>query len=810
VPPPEPPESLDATAATAASLLTGQALNRIGRQLEGQRLPGLAEVAGLIDQAAADDPEVQATVGELARQADDPSRVTTLTHLLGALAARDPGIGAALARLADQATRDPAVGGLATTIAGQAQVGKVVSIGQADTIHIQPAPELPPTVLERLRRVARREPLVANLPPRNQVFTGRQDLLDQLHASLGLGQAAAVVQAQAVHGLGGVGKTQLALEYAHRHRGDYDLIWWVMAEQPAAIPGRLVALTRRLGIPEASDQAETVQALWDELRSRDRWLLVFDNAEDAADLRPWWPPDSGRVLVTSRSPTWTGLAATIPLDVLPRAEAVAFLQRRLSSNDPALAALAETLGDLPLALDQAAAYLDETAIGIGDYLDLLATHARELFAAGRPTTSEQTIATTWTVALQRLRERAPAAEDLLTLCAFLAAEDIPRSLPAEHPDVLPEQLATVVVRPTAYQQTIGQLHRYALVKTSGDALSVHRLVQAVVRHQLTPELEQQWIAAVLRLVHAAFPTDPTDPGTWPSCERLFSHALAVIDQAEAAGANPEMTVRLLNRAALYLWERADHDQARALLERALTAWEANLGADHPDTAAILESLGLVFHDQGDLAVARSYHERALRIREVRPGPDDPDTGRSLNNLARVLRDLGDLDQARDLLERALVIFEAHYTAVHRDTTWTMHNLGLVLHDQGDLETARSYHERALAIREALMGPDHLDIAWGLNHLARVVRDLGDADQAREQLERALVIDNARNPEHPNTARSLNDLANILAGQGDLEAARSRLERALAIRETHLGPDHPDTIRNRGDLEAVVAALENST
>ena len=703
-----PPEPLDRTAATAASLLAGKTR---------QRLPGLAEVEGLVEQAAASDPDVQATIGELTSQPDDPSRVTTLTHLLGALAARDPSIGAALERLADQATREPVTRELAVTIADQAQVGKVVTIGQADTVQIHAAPELPATVLGHLHRVARREPLVANLPPRNLVFTGRQDLLDQLQASLSPGQATAVVQPQAVHGLGGVGKTQLALEYAHRHRGDFDLIWWITAEQPAVIPGQLVALARRLGIPEAPQQAETVQLLWDELRQRDRWLLVFDNVEDAADVRPWWPPDSGRVLVTSRSPTWTGLTAVIPLDVLPRAEAVAFLQRRLGSNDPALAALAVGLGHLPLALEQAAAYLDETAIDIGDYLGLLATHAGELFAAGRPTTTEQTIATTWTLALQRLREQAPAAEDLLTLCAFLAAEDIPRSLPAGHRDLLPERLAAAVASSPAYQQAVGQLRRYALVKTNGDALSVHRLVQLVVRDQLDPDQLQAWMSTALSLVHTAFPADPTDSATWPSCARLLSHALAVIDHAEAAGANPETTVRLLNRAALYLWERADHDQARALLERALTAWEARLGADHPDTAATLNSLGLVFHDQGDLVAARTYHERALRIREIRPGPDDPDTGRSLNNLANVLRDLGDLDQARDLLERALVVFEARYTADHRDTTWTMHNLGLVLHDQGDLATARAYHERALAIREALLGPDDLDIAWGLDHFA---------------------------------------------------------------------------------------------
>jgi hypothetical protein len=248
--------------------------------------------------------------------------------------------------------------------------------------------QLPPrSLLDRLYPSRHGGPLVSNLPARNPTFTGRADLLDQLHQRLHPGQPAAVVQVQAqtLHGLGGVGKTQLAIEYAHRHAGDYDLVWWVAAEQPAAIPGQLVALARRLGLPGHAEQAETVHVLWDALRSRDRWLLVFDNAEHPSDLRPWWPPGSGQVLMTSRNPTWTGLAATVSVDVLPRAEAVAFLQHRLGHDDPALDRLAAALGDLPLALEQAAAYLEETDSSPREYLDLSApTRVRCSPWASRP------------------------------------------------------------------------------------------------------------------------------------------------------------------------------------------------------------------------------------------------------------------------------------------------------------------------------------------------------------------------------------------------------------------------------------------
>jgi hypothetical protein len=263
----------------------------------------------------------------------------------------------------------------------------------------------------------------SNLPTRNLMFTGRDDLLARLSQELRAGGAAAVVQAKALYGLGGVGKTHLVLEYAHRHADDYDLVWWIRADQPAGIPGQLVALARRIGIPEAIEQAETVAAVLDELRHHGRWLLVFDNAEEPAALRPYWPPGGrGHVLVTSRNPSWTGWATAIPVEVLTRAEAIAFLQQRAGLDEQAADALADALGDLPLALEQAAAYLEQTGTPPSEYLDLLRDRGPELFDLGRPVTSEQTIATTWTVSLEQIRTTTPVAEDLLVLCAFLGPD----------------------------------------------------------------------------------------------------------------------------------------------------------------------------------------------------------------------------------------------------------------------------------------------------------------------------------------------------------------------------------------------------
>jgi tetratricopeptide (TPR) repeat protein len=373
------------------------------------------------------------------------------------------------------------------------------------------------------------------------------------------------------------------------------------------------------------------------------------------------------VLVTSRNPNWQPLAATVSVDVWPRADAIAFLQRRASLDPDDADALAEALGDLPLALEQAAAYLQQTATAPGDYLDLLATRARELFALGRPATSEQTIATTWTISLHRLRDQTPGAEDLLALCAFLAPDDIPRTLTAEHPDRLPERLAATVRDPLAYQQAIAELRRYSLLKTSqdGQALSVHPLVQAVTRQQLDPTQQQQWATAALHLLRAAFPARNADPDAWPDYARLLPHVVAVTGHTSAGDIDVDETGCLLTEAGWYLWQRGDYRQARSLFERALSIREARLGADHPDTAQSLSNLGGVLSEQQrDLDRARSLLERALAIREARLGPDHPDTAWSLTNLALVSRDQGDLDGARALFERALAIWEARLGADH--------------------------------------------------------------------------------------------------------------------------------------------------
>jgi hypothetical protein len=356
-------------------------------------------------------------------------------------------------------------------------------------------------------------PAVSNLPPRNRTFTGREGLLTRLHQQLTAGEVGAsrpvAVLAGALYGLGGVGKTQLALEYAHRYGADYDVVWWIPSENSLTIPTMLARLARRLGLAIQGDQEELVELVLDALRARDRWLLVFDNAEQPEELARWLPSaGGGHVLVTSRHPAWGALAQPIRVDVLDRAEAVALLLRRTSDQNQASAAqLAEQLGDLPLALEQAAAYLERTGMPLAVYLAAYQRRRQQLLAKGRPVAYHGQVETTWQLSIDRVD---PAGVELLQLCAFLAPEAIPLDLFAAASDRLPAALAAAVAEEgeLAVEEAAGACYRYSLIARDHSGIRVHRLVQQVVRARLTEQDRRACIATVVELLAVAFSPQP--------------------------------------------------------------------------------------------------------------------------------------------------------------------------------------------------------------------------------------------------------------------------------------------------------------
>ncbi|HVS41319.1 MAG TPA: FxSxx-COOH system tetratricopeptide repeat protein [Candidatus Dormibacteraeota bacterium] len=644
---------------------------------------------------------------------------------------------------------------------------------------------------------------VFRVPPRNPIFTGREQLLTNLEAALASGIHTALVQA--ITGLGGAGKTQVAIEYAHRHRHRYRVIWWLRAETPETLLEDLAALAIPLGlaVPTDAPPAEVATTVRRELENTPGWLLVFDNA-DSIDVIRAHLPGGGHVLITSRNPAWRARATVLDVDVWSPPEAVAFLLTRTGRNDAdGAAALAEALGHLPLALEQAGAFMEVNATPFARYLHLYRGRGGlKLLAQHGPSDYAGTVATTWRLSFDQVREASPTAAELLELCAFLAPDAIPDDLfqPADR-GPLPPALRDADDRDV--EEAIGVLRRYSLIQRNDGTIGLHRLVQEVIRNALAAEVTRERVTAGVLLLHATFPESSDDVRTWQRCARLLPHALAVADHAESLATEPEATSWLLDRVATYLLGRAELTPARRLFERALAIDEAAYGPHHPDVAGIVNNLARVLHDLGDLAGARRLFERALAIDEAAYGPHHPDVATDVNNLALVLRDLGDLAGARQGFERALAIDEAAYGPDHPTVATFVNNLASVLQDLGDLAGARQLLERALAIAEAAFGPDHPTVARDVNNLASVLRDLGDLAGARQGFERALAITEAAyGPHHPTVAIRVNNLASVLRDLGDLAGARQGLERALRIITTAWGPDHPQAVAIARNLQSL--------
>jgi tetratricopeptide (TPR) repeat protein len=710
----------------------------------------------------------------------------------------------------------------------------------------------PRSSAEAAKRFPGAGPEVSNLPARNPRFIGRGEDLARLHADLLAGSAAGVVPVQAVHGLGGIGKTTLALEYAYRFASDYDLIWWVPAEQPTTAVAALARLASRVGVREFRDQPEMASALFDLLRGRSRWLLIYDNAERPDRLEGLFPPDGGgHVLVTSRWSAWGRDASPQWLQVLPRKESVEFLRLRTGAVDlTALDELAELVSDLPLALEEAAAYLEETQDDLEDYVQLVRERARELFGLTLLDEEElgdrRRVATVWSVSLDRIHADAPAAEALLNLCAFLAP-DVPRALPREHPEVLPDGLATVVSDRLSYNRTLAGIGRYSLASVTSARIELHRLVQTVIQVRLGGAGERVWVDAAVRLLREAFPSDSREVGSWPRCERLLPHLLTVTGHATRLGIAGEPAGWLLERASAYLRGRGQQRQAKPIAERALAATEAALGPHDVQVAWRRDELGRVLRALGDIDGARLEYERGLQMAEAALGPDHPCLIVWLHDLGGVLRALRDLAGALARFQRALEIGEAALDPDNPDaevrrievasalrsmgplsgarpqyvralqigqeplgpgpsTGIQRIDLASALQDQGELSVVGTAIRRLLELGEAVLGPDDPLVARWRDDLGVVLQASGDLAEARMQIERALLIGGAvLGPDDPEVARWRNDLGSVLLAVGDLAGARLQIERGLEASKAALGPDHPDVAVGRNNLGRVLQA-----
>lgn len=652
--------------------------------------------------------------------------------------------------------------------------------------------------------------------PRNPYFTGRDLLLEQLARQLSIrpsGDApvpcrAALTQTQAIKGLGGIGKTQVAVEYAYRARaqGMYTHILWINAASEEAILTSFLALSDRLpAFPaqEEKDQRRLVAAVkrWLE-QCPVTWLLIFDNADDLSFAQAYFPlVGRGSLLLTTRASAVGSFASPLEVETMGLVEGTTFLlhrAQRLQADDAErneATNIVIALDGFPLALDQAGAYIEETECSFVDYLQLYQAHRRLLLARrGQEVVAyPASVATTWSLSFQQVQQANPAAAELLYLCAFLASDHIPEELLVEGAAHWPPLLQEAAASSLLFNRMLEDLLAFSLVKRFAEErlLRIHRLVQAVQIEALSLEEQAGWATRVIEAAEAIFPRDPRDEvSTWPLCLRYLETAQVCSTLIQQYQLLLPAAADLLRRAGVYLQEHASYSLAKPLHEEALRIHRHLLGPEHPVVAASLASLGQIALDQGNYAEAEEISREALRIREQQLGPEHPDVAQSLNNLAGLFYEQGKYKEAEALYQRALQIQGPQLGTNHHQVAVSLHNLANISHMRGAYEESASLYRRALAVWEDQLGADHPLVAHPLTNLANIARDLGRLEEAEPLYQRALSIwERHLGADHPLVAQPLTGLGDLFCEQGRLGEAEPLYQRALQVEERQLGPEH---------------------
>ena len=652
------------------------------------------------------------------------------------------------------------------------------------------------------------------------LFKGRDEKLAELRRRLDAAPstATALVTRQAIYGLGGIGKTRLAIEYAWQHEADYTALLFVTGETPESLNANLAALVRVLHLPEqqATEQTLQVEAVLAWVASHPGWLLILDNVDthDAAAAVEKLLPRlrAGHVLVTSRQSNWSAAVQPLELDVLDEVSSVEFLLERTnaprdSESLSAATALAHELGGLALALEQASAYVLKKRITLAEYLTRWQAHqaAVQEWYDERLMQYPRSVAVTWQTTLDQLQ---PGEVALLNVLAWLASEPIPLLL-------LESKESGVLWREGIAAPDLGQapddsvtlldalatLADFSMVKwkSGSDEATVHRVVQEILRNRQPKSARREWLTLSLRLLMAAEPGDPQEVPSWPRWDRLRPHIAFAIQLADELTIT-EPTSLLMSHIGLLFLSKALYAGAEPLLRRALAIDEQSYGAEHPHVATRLNNLASLLRETKRLTEAEPLNRRALAIDEKYFGTEHATVAVRLNNLALLLKDTNHLAEAEPLMRRALAINEKSFGTEHASVATVLNNLATLLQDTNRLTEAEPLMRRGLAIEEKCRGADHPFVATQLTNLALLLQETNRLAKAEPLMRRALVIDEKSfGPDHPKVAIDLNNLGLLLKAKNRLAKAEPLLRRALAINEKSFGPNHSNVALNLNNL-----------
>lgn len=654
---------------------------------------------------------------------------------------------------------------------------------------------------------------------RNLYFTGRDEVLEQLMQLLAPGDScqdtvlrqAALTQMRALTGLGGIGKTQIAVEYAYRARvqGRYRHVFWITAASEEAILAGFTALADQLPAFAArgeTDQRQLVRAIIEWLEQcEEPWLLILDNADDLSLLPSYLPKrGNGSVLLTTRASAVGSLAASIEVETMGVMEGTQLLlsraQRLVKVTEEEIneaSNLVIALAQFPLALDQAGAYIEETGCSVRDYLQIYQQHRKTLLARrgiqglGYP----EAVATTWSLSFERVARANPAAAELLRLCSLLSPDRIPEELLIQGAAYWPDALQHAVADPLRFNQLLEELLRYSLVKRWSEErlLSIHRLVQVVQIEMMGLEEQRQWAERIVHAVNLVFPHKPKeDIAAWPLCLRYLEQAQTCALLIQHYDLRLPEVAELFERVGIYLAERAMYSLAESLFCMGLYVWEQQEQADYAHISSVLGNLGDVYREQGQYGAAEEFYRRALTVYEQGAGQEDDQAAYLLQRLAIIALRQGKYGEAEPLYQHALRIWEQQLGPEHDHVGYPLNGLANLYQEQGRYGEAEVLYLRVLRIWEQRLGPEHPYVASVLTNLANLYCRQERYGQAEVLHLRALRLRERQLGEmHPQLAASLHGLASAYYGQGQYTQAETLYQRALRLQEQQLGETHPD-------------------
>ena len=674
--------------------------------------------------------------------------------------------------------------------------------------------------------------IIRNLPflSLGSLFKGREKELEKLDEHMRKQGAAAITQPKAISGLGGIGKTRFAVEYAWRRQDDFNTFLFVKADTPGSLNANLAALVvpNILDLPEQrlENEEERKQAVLRWLHQHRGWLLILDNvdtresAKAVEELIPKIP--GGQVIITSRLTEWSGAVHCSPLDVISLSDATAFILDRTKDrhqlpNDQALAEkLAQHLGCLPLALEQAAAYINRRRRSLEEYLEELKKNTNRVLEwyddriMGYPSS----IATTWLTTLSCLGVTEKA---LLRVITFLATDPIPVAMFNGNTNKIAELMKLWCeetgeeLRQIDPEEAIAELAAFSLVTWNGDSFTIHRMLQEVVKSRTPDERLPQWIEQVTQLVCDFVPKEIAEnPSTWGIWDMLRPHVESLVEYSNA-DSRIQANLKLLDSLSVLYYGKGLYSTSLDLAQKALKIAETRFASDSSELAHYYLSFGESLRMLGHYAEAEQMFRKSLAIREKINGQKSELYADDLNYLALALEAEGKHGEAETLYREAIKIYETIPSSNEHSLSKCIGNLGSLLNTKGDYNGAEPLLRRALAIREKVLGQEHPHAVASLISLAIQLWSKGEYVEAEPLFRRALAIyEKVLGKEHPYTARSIDCLAVLLHSKGDYTEAEPLFRRALDIREKVLGKECPDTaaslsslaelLRNKGDYE----------